>query len=183
MNRSEALHILGLDGDATAEDIKVAYKECAQIMHPDRFASNKKLQDRATEQFKNLQEAYEYLTKNPKDASGSSGGSSRRSSYTHADHLAARIAGIDAARVQLVAQRDSFLDQRRTGLVLIVVGVLVAFLLRRIRPVAAIAGAAVVWGVVDLIASKRNLDAVDKQLAQLKKERAALVSELEEEEE
>ena len=54
MNRKEALRILGLDDDATANDIKAAYKETAQILHPDRFASNKKLQDRATEQFKNV---------------------------------------------------------------------------------------------------------------------------------
>ena len=59
MNRTEALRILGLDDDATPEDVKTAYKETVQILHPDRFASNKKLQDRATEQFKNLQEAYE----------------------------------------------------------------------------------------------------------------------------
>lgn len=62
MNRTEALRILGLDDDATPEDVKTAYKETVQILHPDRFASNKKLQDRATEQFKNLQEAYDYLT-------------------------------------------------------------------------------------------------------------------------
>ncbi|MTH38913.1 DnaJ domain-containing protein, partial [Veillonella dispar] len=55
MNRTEALRILGLDDDATPEDVKTAYKETVQILHPDRFASNKKLQDRATEQFKNLQ--------------------------------------------------------------------------------------------------------------------------------
>ena len=46
MNRTEALRILGLDEDATPEDIKTAYKETAQILHPDRFASNKKLQER-----------------------------------------------------------------------------------------------------------------------------------------
>ena len=65
MNRTEALRILGLDDDATPEDVKTAYKETVQILHPDRFASNKKLQDRATEQFKNLQEAYDYLTSAP----------------------------------------------------------------------------------------------------------------------
>ena len=62
MNRTEALNILGLDDDASAADIKSAYRECVQILHPDRFANNKKLQDRATEQFKRLQDAYEYLT-------------------------------------------------------------------------------------------------------------------------
>ena len=37
----EALRALGLDSDATPEDIKVAYRETAQILHPDRFAANK----------------------------------------------------------------------------------------------------------------------------------------------
>ena len=43
MNRLEALRALGLDEDATDEDIKTAYRETAQILHPDRFATNKKL--------------------------------------------------------------------------------------------------------------------------------------------
>ena len=74
MNRLEALRALGLDEDATDEDIKTAYRETAQILHPDRFATNKKLQDRATEQFKNLQEAYDFLTssKGRRKAGGSS---------------------------------------------------------------------------------------------------------------
>jgi len=61
MNRNEALHILGLNDDATADDIKIAYRETVQILHPDKFAGNEKLQTRATEQFKRLQEAYELL--------------------------------------------------------------------------------------------------------------------------
>ena len=52
MNRIEALNILGLDDDATDRDIKVAYKECVQILHPDRFAGNAQLQDRANVPFK-----------------------------------------------------------------------------------------------------------------------------------
>ena len=62
MNRTEALHILGLEDDATADDIKIAYRETVQILHPDKFAGNEKLQSRATEQFKRLQEAYDLLS-------------------------------------------------------------------------------------------------------------------------
>ena len=103
MNRNEALRLLGLSADATSEEVKAAYRETAQILHPDRFASNKKLQERATEQFKNLQEAYEVLT--------SGKGSSARARGTIASsaeeaEINARLAGISAARKQLLTQRD-----------------------------------------------------------------------------
>ena len=76
MNRTEALHILGLEDDATADDIKIAYRETVQILHPDKFAGNEKLQSRATEQFKRLQEAYDLLSSG---ASGGRGGRGARS--------------------------------------------------------------------------------------------------------
>lgn len=112
MNRNEALRLLGLSADATSEEVKAAYRETAQILHPDRFASNKKLQERATEQFKNLQEAYEVLT--------SGKGSSARARETVASsaeeaEINARLAGISAARKQLLTQRDVALDERRSG--------------------------------------------------------------------
>ena len=182
MNRQEALHILGLDESATPEDIKVAYKETAQILHPDRFAGNKKLADRATEQFKNLQEAYEFLTSSKGGASGGAGrGGARQAggrAYSRADELNARLAGIAAARTQLVTQRDTLLDQRRRGLGFLIVGLLVAFLFRRLRPIAAIAGAAFVWGLIDFISSSGNLKDLDKQLAQLNAQRSAIMDEL-----
>ena len=161
------MRTLGLGEDASAEDIKTAYKESAQILHPDKFANNKRLQERATEQFKNLQEAYDYLTSTAgagragKAASGKTGaasgarassGSGTRRGYSREDQLRARIAGIDAARAQLVAQRDSLLDQRRRGAGMAVVGALLAFFfLRRVPWLGAIGSAAAVWGIVDLV--------------------------------
>lgn len=179
MNTREALHTLGLEEGATLDDIKIAYKESAQILHPDRFAGNKKLADRATEQFKHLQEAYEYLTKNPKAAQTAG---ARAGAYTSDDRIRAQLAGIDAARVQLVAQRDAYLDQRKTGWILIGGGLLAAILLRRLRPIAALAGAAIIWGVIDVVAAGRNLGAINEQLSKLKDERAALVAKLDHEE-
>ena len=82
MNRTEALNILGLDDDASAADIKSAYRECVQILHPDRFPNNKKLQDRATEQFKRLQDAYEYLTSDRAASKQSRSSSRPRQAYT-----------------------------------------------------------------------------------------------------
>ena len=87
MNRTEALHILGLEDDATADDIKIAYRETVQILHPDKFAGNEKLQSRATEQFKRLQEAYDLLSSGASGGRGArSGSSSSGSSSSAPDH-------------------------------------------------------------------------------------------------
>jgi len=61
MTYDEALRLLGLEEGATEADIKLAYKEMAQILHPDKFAGNKKLSERANEQFKMVNEAREVL--------------------------------------------------------------------------------------------------------------------------
>ena len=186
MNRLEALRILGLDEDATIDDIKTAYKETAQILHPDRFATNKKLQERATEQFKNLQEAYEFLTSS-KGSKGSrtSGAQSteRTSGYSTESQLEARLAGIAAARVQLVAQRDLILDERRNGIIMAAIGAVVALLAGR-RPfglfgiVAAIASAAAVWGIVSIVSAQRTLGNLDSHIKELNAEQRRIMDEL-----
>lgn len=197
MNRSEALHILGLDDDATADDIKIAYRETVQILHPDKFAGNDKLQNRATEQFKRLQEAYELLSSGAGRGGSSGGRASRTSSgassgraarswtdvedgveveYLTEAEIKARLAGIAAARAQLVAQRDTVADERRNGLVMAGIGA-VATLLTIRRPfgimgmIAAIAVPATIWGVLQAVGAQRNLNTLNAHLAKLTEER------------
>lgn len=182
VNRQEALKILGLDDDATIDDVKVAYKETVQILHPDRFANNKKLQERATEQFKNLQEAYDYLTSGKSAQSGGSrpASSSRTSGSYEAQQLEARLAGIAAARTQLVAQRDTLYDSRRNATMMIVGGAFVAFVLRRIPWIAGLAGAIFVWGIVDMVNTGRNINIIDQHLKELTAQRKQIERKLEE---
>ena len=194
MNRTEALHILGLDDDATPEDIKVAYKETVQILHPDKFANNKKLQDRATEQFKNLQEAYEYLNsgKGSRRAGASGAGGSAASSRGASaggystSRTEARMAGIAAARTQLVAQRDAVLDERRNSMAMAAIGAVVALFAGR-RPygilgiVAAIAGTAAVWGVVQTISAQKTINTLTEHIDELNKEERRLAKTLDDE--
>ena len=205
MNRTEALHILGLEDDATADDIKIAYRETVQILHPDKFAGNEKLQNRATEQFKRLQEA-----------SGSGGGRSARAGrssrsgassgpatssgaarawtevedgveveYLTEAEIKARLAGIAAARAQLVAQRDTVSDERRNGLAMAAIGA-VATLLTIRRPfgilgmIAAVAGTATVWGIIQFLGAQRNLNTLNEHLAKLTEERKEYEALLEE---
>ena len=177
MNRTEALRILGLDDDATPEDVKTAYKETVQILHPDRFASNKKLQDRATEQFKNLQEAYDYLTSGKgsrTSARDPRAAAKRARSYTSSNQVEARMAGVAAARTQLVKQR---------GIAMTAIGGIVALIAGR-RPfglfgiVAAIASAAAVWGIVQVVSSQRTIATLNEHIAELNKEERRLAEEL-----
>ena len=95
---------------------------------------------------------------------------------TASSDLEARIAGIAAARVQLVKQRDVAYDERRNGGALAGIGALVALFAGR-RPfgilgiVAAIAGAAAVWGIVQVVSSQRTISTIDEHLADLERER------------
>lgn len=188
MNQAEALRILGLDEDATADDIKTAYKETAQILHPDKFATNKKLQERATEQFKNLQEAYEYLTSGKGSRKNSARGASVASKpgaqgYTAESQLEARLAGIAAARVQLVKQRDVVYDERRNGIAMAAIGAIVALFAGR-KPfgllgiVAGIASAAAIWGIVQVVSAQRTMSTLDEHIAELNAEQQRLIEKL-----
>lgn len=193
MNRNEALHILGLEDDATADDIKIAYRETVQILHPDKFAGNEKLQNRATEQFKRLQEAYELLSSGTGSGGGRSGransanssGAARSWTETEGDveveylteaEIKARLAGIAAARAQLVAQRDTVSDERRNGLAMAAIGAVAAlFTIRRpfgiLGFIAAMAVPATIWGIVQVVSAQRNLNTLNAHLEQLTEER------------
>ncbi|MDO5043476.1 MAG: J domain-containing protein [Slackia sp.] len=177
MNRIEALNILGLDDDATPQDIKTAYKECVQILHPDRFAGNKKLQERATEQFKRLQDAYDFLRSGR--ASKSAAGSARASRSV--SYVEAQLAGLAAARTQLVTQRDAVYDERRNAAIMIAIGAVGAVLGRRIIWIAGIAGALIVWGIVSLIAACQNISTINEHLKEIEMQKRQLEEDWEEE--
>ncbi len=183
MNRTEALNILGLDEDATASDIKVAYKECVQILHPDRFANNKRLADRATEQFKRLQDAYDFLTSG-KGSKGESAPSKSRPRSNGAGRTSkeAKLAGLTAARTQLVAQRDALLDERRNALAMIAFGICLAVVLRRVVWLAGIASALLIWGIVKMIGTVQSLSTIRDHIKEIDAQRRELEDDADDEE-
>ena len=176
MNRIEALNILGLDDDATAQDIRTAYKECAQILHPYRFAGNKKLQERATEQFKRLQDAYEFLRSGRSaKATGRTSSAARSVSYAEA-----QLAGLAAARTQLMAQRDAACDERRNAALMIAAGAIGAIVGRRIIWIAGIAGTLVIWGIVSLISACQSISTINDHLKEIDMQKRQLEEDWEE---
>lgn len=53
--------ILGLRPDASEQEVKNAYRDLAKVWHPDRFAHDPRLQQKAQEKLKEINEAYEAL--------------------------------------------------------------------------------------------------------------------------
>lgn len=96
------------------------------------------------------------------------------------------MAGIAAARTQLVKQRDVVLDERRNGIAMTAIGGLVALLTGR-KPfglfgvVAAVASAAAVWGIVQIVSSQRTITTLNEHIAELNKEERRLAEELDDE--
>jgi hypothetical protein len=60
--RERCLELLGLKPGASAQEIKAAYRDLAKVWHPDRFAHDSRLQEKAQNKLKEINEAYEALT-------------------------------------------------------------------------------------------------------------------------
>jgi hypothetical protein len=61
MNRQQCLEVLGLALNASAQDIKSAYRDMAKVWHPDRFTHDPRLQRKAQEKLKEINDAYQQL--------------------------------------------------------------------------------------------------------------------------
>src|SRR6516165_9313164 len=62
LDRLKALASLGLDENASLQDIKNAYRRLSHVHHPDRFmSSGPEAVAAATESFKRIQIAYDFL--------------------------------------------------------------------------------------------------------------------------
>lgn len=61
MSYQEFLSTLGLDINSSVTDVKKAYRELAKQWHPDKFYDNLTEQEQASEKFRQITEAYQFL--------------------------------------------------------------------------------------------------------------------------
>ncbi|MCO5297740.1 MAG: NlpC/P60 family protein [Fimbriimonadaceae bacterium] len=61
MTHAEAFETLGLQAGANESEIRQAYRDLAQVWHPDRFQHSERLQAKASERFKAISLAYELI--------------------------------------------------------------------------------------------------------------------------
>ncbi len=59
--RARCLETLGLTPGAAAHEIKAAYRDLAKVWHPDRFTHEPRLQQKAQEKLKEINDAYQQL--------------------------------------------------------------------------------------------------------------------------
>jgi DnaJ-domain-containing protein 1 len=58
---NRCIEILELEPGASEEEVNQAYRDLANVWHPDRFANNPRLQKKAEEKLKEINAAYEYI--------------------------------------------------------------------------------------------------------------------------
>jgi curved DNA-binding protein CbpA len=61
LDAHRAYRVLGLEPAAKPEDVKTAYRDLAQVWHPDRFPVGSRLRDKAERNLKRINEAYTLL--------------------------------------------------------------------------------------------------------------------------
>jgi len=61
LDTTQAYRTLGLAPGATADEVKTAYRDLAQVWHPDRFPDNNRLREKAQQNLQRINEAYALL--------------------------------------------------------------------------------------------------------------------------
>ena len=63
-NLEQYYEVLGISSNASIDEIKQAYRDLTQVWHPDRYAHNSRLQQKAEAQLKTINLAYEKIMEN-----------------------------------------------------------------------------------------------------------------------
>ena len=65
LDATQAYRLLGLAPGATVDEVKTAYRDLAQVWHPDRFPDNNRLREKAEQNLQRINEAYALLRDKP----------------------------------------------------------------------------------------------------------------------
>ena len=80
--------------------------------------------------------------------------------------------------MQLVAERDAALDKRRNGLIILLVGLILAAVFRRSPFAIALGSTAIIWGIVQTASQQRDVMTLNEHLNALTKEKRQLLERL-----
>ena len=179
MTMDEALTVLGLSPDADREDIASAYRELAQMLHPDKYGDNKRLRERAERQMRSINEARDVLLKSaPRSRS-------HRASASHRDRdgrlraaAVARAQAAETARLTVVAQIRTLNETRSRALLITVAGLIGMMVTSRMRGSLRLLGFPIcstlaIWGIVDIVNAAGQLGVLRRRARELQSDRDA----------
>ena len=172
MTRDEALSVLGLDGAAGREEIMAAYRELAQMLHPDKYGDNKRLRARAEQQMRAINEARDVLLKGARSSRRRTAAADPASPSAIAFEATARANAAETARLAVVADLRTMRERRRSMLVMAGVAAVVALFFSRMRGgfgamIFSVGSMVAVWGVIDAVLLSSQIDALQKRSREL----------------
>ena len=180
MTQEEAFRVLGLSSDASREDIAAAYRELAQMLHPDKYGDNKRLRERAERQMSSINEARDVLLKSPHHTQPAKTASSRsnESNARLRRAAAARAQAAETARLTVVAQILTLRESRQRAVTFLVIGLIGMLLFSRMRGSLRMIGfplcsTLAIWGVVDIVNATGQLGVLRRRSRELLSDRDA----------
>lgn len=179
MTRDEAAAVLGVEAGSSAAEVRAAYRELAQMLHPDKYGDNKRLRARAEQQMRAVNEARDVLL-GKAAAAGASRARARAAAPTEPEDIAfeatARARAAEVARLAVAAQLRTLVERRHGVVTLLGISLLAALVCSRLRGTVGALGFSVssmllVWSAVDTVSLGNQIGVLRRRSLELTRTR------------
>ena len=179
MTRDEAAAVLGVEAGSSAAEVRAAYRELAQMLHPDKYGENKRLRARAEQQMRAVNEARDVLL-GKAAAAGAARARARAAAPTEPEDIAfeatARARAAEVARLAVAAQLRTLVERRHGVVTLLGISLLAALVCSRLRGTVGALGFSVssmllVWSAVDTVSLSNQIGVLRRRSLELTRTR------------
>lgn len=179
MTRDEAAAVLGVEAGSSVAEVRAAYRELAQMLHPDKYGENKRLRARAEQQMRAVNEARDVLL-GKAAAAGAARARARAAAPTEPEDIAfeatARARAAEVARLAVAAQLRTLVERRHGVVTLLGISLLAALVCSRLRGTVGALGFSVssmllVWSAVDTVSLSNQIGVLRRRSLELTRTR------------
>lgn len=179
MTRDEAAAVLGVEAGSSVAEVRAAYRELAQMLHPDKYGDNKRLRARAEQQMRAVNEARDVLL-GKAAAAGAARARARAAAPTEPEDIAfeatARARAAEVARLAVAAQLRTLVERRHGVATLLGISLLAALVCSRLRGTVGALGFSVssmllVWSAVDTVSLGNQIGVLRRRSLELTRTR------------
>lgn len=179
MTRDEAAAVLGVEAGSSVAEVRAAYRELAQMLHPDKYGDNKRLRARAEQQMRAVNEARDVLL-GKAAAAGAARARARAAAPTEPEDIAfeatARARAAEVARLAVAVQLRTLVERRHGVVTLLGISLLAALVCSRLRGTVGALGFSVssmllVWSAVDTVSLSNQIGVLRRRSLELTRTR------------